>query len=152
MLAIEAYRASIGNFYARVIPSAIEKHKYSNYGHRFFFNFGENLKKSMFRINLVLFLILNLHFTILNFSKLILEGVESNPGPNPNVFTKTLLATRHQGHEKYGDSAGWQCTALVYFSIIFSFIKIPSRWAVFNLDYILDEGYQIYKSTGITTA
>lgn len=45
----------------------------------------------MFRIILVLFVILNLHFAILNFSKLILDGVESNPGQNTNVFRKSYL-------------------------------------------------------------
>ena len=86
MLAIGAYRATIGNFYARVTPSTIENHKYSNYGYSFFFNFGESTKQSMFRIILVLLVILNLHFAILNFAKLILEGIESNPGSNANVF------------------------------------------------------------------
>ena len=118
----------------------------------FFFNFGENIKKSVFRIILVLFVILNLHFAILNFSKLILEGVESNPGPNTKVLRKTLLATCHQGHEKYRDSVGRQCTAMAYFSITFSVMKRLSHWGVFNLDYILDKGGQIYQLTGIATA
>ena len=63
-----------------------------------------------------------------------------------------MLATHHQGHEKYGDSAGRQCTAMAYFSIIFSVIKRPSHRGVFNLDYILDECAQIYKSAGVATA
>ena len=118
----------------------------------FFFNFGENIKKSVFRIILVLFVILNLHFAILNFSKLILEGAESNPGPNAKVLRKTLLATCHQGYEKYRDSVGRQCTAMAYFSIIFSVMKRLSHWGVLNLDYILDKGGQIYQLTGIATA
>lgn len=118
----------------------------------FFFNFGENIKKSVFRIILVLFVILNLHFAILNFSKLILEGAESNPGPNAKVLRKTLLATCHQGYKKYRDSVGRQCTAMAYFSIIFSVMKRLSHWGVLNLDYILDKGGQIYQLTGIATA
>ena len=77
-----------------------------------------------------------------------MEDVESNPRPYANV----LRTTRHQGHEKYAHSAGRQCTAITYFLIIFLVRKIPSRWGVFNLDYILNEGDQIYKSAVTKTA
>ena len=84
-----------------------------------------------------------------------LEGVESNPGPSRFSFCsdysdsvgsnnsaglrhfaikKSIQASHHQGHFKYGESAGMQCTSNAYFSIAYSVIKRPSIWKSWDLD------------------
>ena len=92
---------------------------------------------------------LNLHFAVANFLNLILEGVESNPGPSRFSFSsdysnsvgsnssaglrnfaikKSIQASHHQGHLKYRESVGMQCTSNAYFSVAYSVIKKLSIW------------------------
>ena len=112
-----------------------------------------------------------MHFTVVNFLNLTLEGVESNPGPNRFSFStnysdsvgssafsaglrdfaikKSVQASHHQGHLKYRESAGMQCTSNAYFSIAYSLIKKPSIWKSWDLDYVLEQGDILPKSVGI---
>ena len=82
---------------------------------------------------------LNLHFAVVNFFNLTLEGVESNPGPGTfnsfcsdysdsvgrnssassaglrNFAVKKLIrASHHRGHHKNRESARMQCTSNAY--------------------------------------
>ena len=52
----------------------------------------------------------NLHYGLVRLTKLTCEGVESNPGPRNYIIKKTIQASHHQGHVRYGRSAGMQCT------------------------------------------
>ena len=78
---------------------------------------------------------LNFHFVIANFLNITLEGVQSNPGQSKlsvssDIFDsvgsnssassvglrnfalkKSILASHHQGHLKYSESTGMQCTS-----------------------------------------
>ena len=65
-------------------------------------------------------LAINLHWKYVKASQLTSEGIESNPGPRNYAIKKALLASHHQGHSRYGDSAGMQCTSIAYFSTIYS--------------------------------
>ena len=57
-------------------------------------------------------LAINLDYKCVKSSQLTREGLESNPGPRNYVIKKVLLASHHQGHSRYGDSAGMQCTSI----------------------------------------
>ena len=69
-------------------------------------------------------------------TKLIKDGVESNPGPETSgrnyAIQKTIHGTHHQGSLKYGEYAGRQCTVNAYFAIIYSAIKNIGIWKPFD--------------------
>ena len=76
----------------------------------------------MFSFNLAI----NVHCKCVKVSQLTQltrEGIESNPGPRNYAIKKALLASHHQGHSRYRDSAGMQFTSIAYFSIICSAVK-----------------------------
>ena len=77
------------------------------------------------------------------------EGIQSNPGPRNYAIKKALLASHHQGHSRYGDSAGIQCTSIAYFSIIYSAVKRVGLWKSLDLDIILAQGDELFKSVRI---
>ena len=66
--------------------------------------------------------------------------MESNPGPGDYAIKKALLASHHQGHSRYGDSAGMQCTSITYFFIIYSAVKRVGLRKLSDLDIILAQG------------
>ena len=113
---------------------------------------------------------LNLHFAVVNFLNLTLEGVESNPGPSRFILVQMILiqlrvivsvslknfaikksiqATHYQGHLNYRESAGMQCTSNAYFSIAYYVTKKLSFWKSCDLDYILEKGDILFKSVGV---
>ena len=55
----------------------------------------------------------------------------------------------HQGHSRYGDLAGTQCTIIVYFSIIYSAVKRVGLCKSLDLDIILAQGDDLFKSVRI---
>ena len=65
------------------------------------------------------------------------------------AIKKSVQASHHQGHLKYRESAGMQCTSNAYFSIAYSLIKKPSIWKSWDLDYVLEQGDILLKSVGI---
>ena len=77
------------------------------------------------------------------------EDIESNPGPRNYAIKKALLASHHQGHSPYGDSAGMQCTSIAYFSIIYSAVKRVGLWKSLDLDIILALEDELFKSVRI---
>ena len=79
-------------------------------------------------------------------SQLTREDIESNPGPRNHAIKKALLASHHQGHSRYGDSAGIQCTSITYFTIIYSAVKRVGLWKLLDLDIILAQGDELFKS------
>ena len=94
-------------------------------------------------------LVINLHQKYVKASQLTSEGIESNPGPRNYAIKKALLASHHQGHSLYGDSAGMQCTSIAYFSIIYSVAKRVGLWKSLDLDIILAQGDELFKSIRI---
>ena len=94
----------------------------------------------------------NLHYGIVRYTKLTCEGVESNPGPRSYIIKKTINASHHQGHVRYGRSAGMQCTSNAYLAVIFSKSKYINRWKPFDLNYILEQGDGIFKDVDVNQA
>ena len=85
-----------------------------------------------------------MHYGFVRATKLTCEGVESNSGPRNYIIKKTIQASHHQGHVRYGRSAGMQCASNAYLAIIFSTIKNINMWKPFDLDYILEQGDRVF--------
>ena len=94
----------------------------------------------------------NLHYGLVRATKLTCEGVESNSGPRNCTIKKTIHASHHQGHVKYGRSAGMQCTSNAYLAIIFSTTKNINTWKPIDLNYILEQGDKVFKDVGVNQA
>ena len=63
---------------------------------------------------------------------------------------KSLQTSHHQGHSRYGDSAGMQYTSITHFFIISSAPKRVGLWKSLDLDIILAQGDELFTSVGIT--
>ena len=61
---------------------------------------------------------------------------------------KSVQGTFNQGDTKFGASAGRQCACCSLFAILFSKIKSPGCWTSNDLDYIVQEGDELFKSIG----
>ena len=60
---------------------------------------------------------------------------------------KVVQGSNHQGNEKFGETAGMQCTCCSLFSVAFTLVKSPGYWdRKKDLDFILNNGDQIYKT------
>ena len=67
----------------------------------------------------------NINMTCFELSLLLIDGdIESNPGPAAvvNKIQKVVLGSCHQGHLKFGDTAGIQCSCNALYAIFFSVI------------------------------
>lgn len=95
---------------------------YDSYNHNSFCEYYQNIKNLSHGL-LAVMVILNLH---LKLSKLILEAVESNPGPHSDLIRESVLATYYHRRQKYARSAGMQCTGIDYFSFLFSVKNAPT--------------------------
>ena len=71
---------------------------------------------------------------------------------SPNLIQKAVLGSFHQGHEKFGDTAGIQCACNALFAICFSVIKKVTIWKIWDLDYILEQGDALFKKVNISRA
>lgn len=60
-------------------------------------------------------------------------------------FIKSVQGSFHQENQKFGETAGNQCTCCSLFSIAFTLIKRPGYWDRKDLDFILENGDRIYK-------
>ena len=49
----------------------------------------------------------------------------------------------------HGDSVGMQCTSIAYFFIIYSAVKRVGLWKSLDLDIILAQGDELFKSVRI---
>ena len=155
MLSIEGYRVVIDAFYLRL------GHRIYKSSKIFCGKYVVKRQTSQYSILLRLLMCIillhifqiNLHYALVRASKLTEEGIEINTGPensNRNYAIKIVLqASHHQGNSKYGESAGMQCTSNSYFAIIFSAIKSIDIWKTFSLDYILEQGDNIFTEVGV---
>ena len=60
-------------------------------------------------------------------------------------FVKITQGSFHQGNEKFGQTAGKQCTCNALFSIAFSNIKNQGNWDYIDVNYVLEHGDKLYK-------
>ena len=121
MQSIEVHRAVIG----RMVQSNI-KVTYGMFSNDYMTFLCRMMKTFFHNFIMVIFIFANLHIAAFNFSRLVAEGIESNPGPdtalaNLSAFIKKhVLASFHQGHMKFGYSAGIQCMSNAFFAICFA--------------------------------
>ena len=95
--------------------------------------------------NVLLFnLAINLYNKCVKASQVTREGIASNPGPRNYTIKKSLLPSDQQGHSRYGDSAGMQCTSIAYLTIIFSAVKRVVLWKSLDLDIVLAQGNELF--------
>ena len=62
------------------------------------------------------------------------------------TIVKLVQGSFHQGHTKFGETAGRQCVCNALLAIAWSKIKKVSLWRSADLDYILIQGDFLYKS------
>lgn len=67
-----------------------------------------------------------------------------------STFVKLIPGSFHQGNEKFGPSSGKKCTCFSLFSIAFSVVKNPGYWKSVDIDYIVENGDQIYKQLNLS--
>ena len=112
MFPIKAHRTVIGLFCSRRIKKSrcLIKNSYKK---------DRNLTEwtclfqGLVLVNVLSFnLVINFHYKCVKASQLTREGIENNPGPRNYAIKKALLASHHQEHSSYGDSAGMQCTSI----------------------------------------
>ena len=141
IISFKAYKTSIGMFYTRL--RVLHKSK----SFKLLPSSTSRVKRKwevFFRVFWYIFLAiicLNLHFAVVNFLNLTLEGV---PGPSRFGFSldysksvgsdsseglrnfalkKSIQSSRHQGYLKYREATGMQCTSNAYFSIAYFVIR-----------------------------
>ena len=159
MISLESYRAKIGSFVtkARHIQRSsnffgLNRRRSNIFGDTpsYFCDNEQYATKYFLRalgvVILVLILTLNLNFSVLKLLKLLTDGdVESNPGPTFKIL-KVIQGSFHQGHPKFGHTAGIQCACNSVYALCWSVIKRVSVWTMSDLDYVLENGDCLYKS------
>ena len=153
MITIEAYRASIGCFFSKSRGGNKSRRNGSPPTRQtWFFSLPEFLQICITFL-FILTLRCNINMAFLKLSLLLIAGdIESNPGPVTNKIQKVVLGSFHQGHSKFGDTAGIQCACIALYAICFSLVKKVSIWKSFDLDYILEKGNETFKLVGIPRA
>ena len=82
-------------------------------------------------------------YCVLRLKLIILANdIQTNPGP-PIAVIQGLY---NQGHSKYGDEAEKQCAAVSLFALALLQSLQPEFWTTKQIDYILDQGTELYKS------
>ena len=61
-----------------------------------------------------------------------------------------IKASFNQGNDKFGHTKGIQCSCISLFAVSFSVFKNVARWTCHDLEYIVEQGDALYKSTGST--
>ena len=61
-------------------------------------------------------------------------------------FEKIIQGSFNQSHLSFGTSAGKQCACCSLFSICFNKIRSPGYWNTEDLDFLVREGDNLYKS------
>lgn len=64
----------------------------------------------------------------------------------PYTILNCIQASFNQGHEKFGETRGIQCTCIALYNICFSVFKDVSLWNKNDLEYIVEKGDELYKS------
>ena len=80
-------------------------------------------------------------------SLLVIQGIESNPGPAYSVI-KSVQGDFNQADVKFGTSAGNQCAVNSLVAICFSNVKKISIWNNVHLNFVLENGDSVYKNKG----
>ena len=63
-------------------------------------------------------------------------------------FYQIVFGSFNQGHYKFGDFGGRQCSAIALYSQAFSIIKNVAYWKSDDLDSLLEHGTDLYKRIG----
>ena len=66
-----------------------------------------------------------------------------------NVILKSCQGSIHQGNQRFGFTAGRQCTCNALSSVAFTLIKSQGTWNSKDMDFILENGDMIYKNLNI---
>ena len=127
MVSIEACRAQISSYVTKErIISGQNDHQMNSTGYRFSM---ECVYRSYFRYLMLHFLrifnlVENSCFTVdANYQNLLRDGdIESNPGPSFRT-RKVIQGSFHQGHLKFGHTAGMQCACNSLFALCWSTVK-----------------------------
>ena len=150
MISLESYRAKIGSFVTKARHIQRSSHFFGLNRRRsnifgdtpnYFCVNEQYATKYFLRALGVVILVL-----ILKLLKLLTDGdVESNPGPTFKIL-KVIQGSFHQGHPKFGHTAGIQCACNSLYALCWSVIKRVSVWTKSDLDYVLENGDCLYKS------
>ena len=73
---------------------------------------------------------MNINLAFLKLSLLLLSGdIESNPGPAPasNKIQKAVLGSFHQGHPRFSDTSGIQCSCNALYAVLFFYHQKSSN-------------------------
>ena len=73
------------------------------------------------------------------------NDIEMNPGP---VMERVVAGSFHQGNEKFGNLAGRQCCAILFYGLAFITIKDVKHWTRDTLDNIVEHGTLLYDKIG----
>ena len=85
-------------------------------------------------------------YCVLRLKLIILANdIQTKPGPPVAV----IQGSYRQGHSKYGDEAGKQCEAVSLFALALSQSLQPEFWTTKQIDYILDQGTELFRSINI---
>ena len=153
MITLEAYRASIGKFSAKANHIQLQNAQSNSplFDNRSGFSLsidsgGIRFLKLFGLLCFIVVIDLNLNMSFLKISKLLLDGdIESNPGPGP-TFDKVVTGSFHQGDMKFGQTAGIQCACNSLFAIAWSTVRKVTIWKGLDLDNVLNNGDQLFKS------
>ena len=151
MITLEAYRASIGKFSAKANHIRLRNAQSNSplFDNRSGFSLsidssGIRFLKLFGLLCFIVMIDLNLNMSFLKISKLLLDGdIESNPGPD---FDKVVTGSFHQGDMKFGQTAGIQCACNSLFAIAWSTVRKVTIWKALDLDNVLNNGDQLFKS------
>ena len=159
MISLEAYRARVGSFSSKA--SYIQSNAFSDSVNRDlkFGNFSTNTSHFFLYYNdrctgkyfllafgifiLVLILTLNLNFSALKLLILLTDGdIESNPGPTFEIL-KVVQGSFHQGHPKFGHTAGVQCACNSLYALCWSTVKRVTVWTTLKEETFAEETFAI---------
>ena len=94
---------------------------------------------------------LNLNFAYLKLLRLLEDGDIAFYVPRSFKITKFVQSSFHQGHVKFGETAGIQCAYNALFALCSSTLKRVTLWKTMDMDYILEKGDELYKSLNVHT-
>ena len=151
MITLEAYRALIGKFSAKANQIRLRNGQPNSalFDNRrgFYLGIDSGGIRFLKLFAVLCFIVIIDHHSNMSFlkiSKLLLDGdIESNPGPD---FYKVVTGTFHQGDMKFGQTAVIQCTCHSFFAIAWSTVRKVTIWKGLDLDNVLNNGDQLFKS------
>ena len=144
MISLEAYRLAIGSFHPKVNFRTTFVKRYRTYLDSIIA--GSTLfSLSLLFLKLIVFM--RPCLIILSILLLMSGDIESNPGPVE--IMKVVQGTFNQSDPgRFGDSVGLQCSCNALFSLCWSKVKRVCLWKSWELDFILSQGNDLYRSLG----